>query len=265
LDEVAVTAGGSLARRLAPWLDHPRRAGVLTDFDGTISAIVDDPDSAVPLPGVTTLLARLAGRYAKVAVISGRPVAYLIERLGPVAGLDLIGLYGLELVSDGVARQHPEGERWRPVVDRVAAAAADAAPRGVQVEHKGLAVTLHARTAPEHAGWIEAWAAGVASDTGLVALPGRRSIELRPPVAADKGTVVDQLATGLEAICFMGDDRGDLPAFAALSRLAQQGRQTLAVAVASDEVPPELLAAADVVVAGPDGVLALLEMLAADG
>jgi trehalose 6-phosphate phosphatase len=253
---------GPFGGRLAPWLDRPEQAGVLTDFDGTLSAIVDDPASAVPLPGVVALLARLAARYAKVAVISGRPVAYLVERVGPAAGLDLIGLYGLERVSDGHASQHPEATRWRPIVDRVAAAGAAAAPNGVLVEHKGLAVTLHVRTAPEQWDWIEAWAARAAAQSGLVAMPGRRSIELRPPVAADKGTVVDELAAGLQAICFLGDDRGDLPALATLARLAQEGRDTLAVAVASDEAPAELLAAADLVVAGPEGVVALLEALA---
>jgi trehalose 6-phosphate phosphatase len=248
---------------LAPWLDRPRQAGVLTDFDGTLSAIVDDPGAAVALPGVTAILARLAARYARVAVISGRPVAYLVDQVGLAPGLELIGLYGLQRVRDGVALQHPEAGRWRPVVDRVAAAALAAAPAGVQVEHKGLAVTLHVRTAPEQAGWMEAWATRAAAETGLEALAGRRSIELRPPVAADKGTVVDELAAGLEAICYLGDDRGDLPAFAALARLAQLGRHTLAVAVASEEAPAELLAAADLVVAGPEGARDLLEALAA--
>ncbi len=39
------------------------------------------------------------------------------------------------------------------------------------------------------------------------------SVELRPPVKTDKGTVVDELASGLGAACFFGDDLGDLPAF----------------------------------------------------
>jgi trehalose 6-phosphate phosphatase len=89
------------------------------------------------------------------------------------------------------------------------------------------------------------------------------SVELRPPLEADKGTVTAQLATGLEAVCFLGDDRGDLPAFAALSELATAGVHTLAVAVASDEAPDELLQAADVVVQGPEEALSLLEVLAA--
>ena len=61
----------------------------------------------------------------------------------------------------------------------------------------------------------------------------------------------------------MGDDAGDLPAFAALDRFAAAGGTALRVAVASDEAPPELLAAADLLVDGPEGVVALLRQLGA--
>ncbi len=89
----------------------------------------------------------------------------------------------------------------------------------------------------------------------------RRSLELHPPVDADKGTAISALADGLEAVCYLGDDRGDLAAFAALDQLAGRGVATVRVAVRSDEAPPELLAAADVVVEGPPGALALLRTL----
>jgi trehalose 6-phosphate phosphatase len=108
---------------------------------------------------------------------------------------------------------------------------------------------------------VEAWTADQALRTGLIAHPAKMSVELRPPVEADKGRVVTELAAGLDAVCFVGDDRGDLPAFAALADLAAEGVQTLAVAVSSEEAPPELLAAADLVVAGPEGALALLRAL----
>jgi trehalose 6-phosphate phosphatase len=249
--------------RLSGWLRFPRRSGVLTDFDGTIAPIVDDPASATLLGGIDAILTRLAARYAVTAVISGRPVAYLLERVGPIPGLLLIGLYGLEQARDGVVEELPEAGAWRAVVDDVAGAADAAAPEGVGVERKGLSVTLHVRTMPGWAGWVERWAAEQAERTGLTAHPGKMSVELRPPLATDKGTVVSQLAAGLDRVCFAGDDRGDLPAFAALAALAGTGVETLAVAVGSDETPPELLAAADAVVDGPEGARALLAALAA--
>ena len=254
--------GGAPADRWAPWRRRPQRAGVLSDFDGTLAPIVADPAAAEALPGAAATLARLAARYGRVAVISGRPVAYLAGQFGTPPGLVLVGLYGLERLTDGVMSEHPDAHRWRAVVDRVAEEAAAAAPPGVHVEHKGLSVTLHTRRAPAAAPWVDDWAARAAAATGLLAEPGRRSVELRPPVDADKGTVLAELAADLDAVCFLGDDRGDLPAFDALRRLAARGLDTVAVAVDSDEAPAALVTAADVVVEGPSGALRLLESLA---
>jgi trehalose 6-phosphate phosphatase len=61
----------------------------------------------------------------------------------------------------------------------------------------------------------------------------------------------------------VGDDLGDLPAFAAVSELVSEGHDGLRVAVRSEEAPPDLLAAADLVLDGPEGVLAFLRRLAA--
>lgn len=252
--------GGDL-ERLGPWLEAPGSAGVLTDFDGTLSAIVDDPKSARPLAGAADTLGRLARRYRLVAVVSGRPVAYLLERLAPSPAVTLVGLYGLEKGESGAVHALPEAERWRHRVAEVAAAAEMEAPPGVHVERKGLTVVLHIRRAPHYERWIETWAEEQAQRTGLVAHPAKMSVELMPPVLTDKGSVVVALADGLKAVCYVGDDVGDLPAFAALARLAAAGVATLAVAVRSDEAPPGLLEQADVVVDGPEGALRFLQSL----
>jgi trehalose 6-phosphate phosphatase len=247
--------------RLAPWLDAPERAAVLSDFDGTLSPIVDDPEAARPLPGVSDTLARLARAYRVVAVISGRPVAYLMDRLAPLPDVTLVGLYGLERSELGRIETLPEARRWRSVMAEVAAGAEAAAPPGVYVERKGLSVGLHVRRAPEHAGWVEAWSDDEARRRGLVVHMAKMSWELVPPVDTDKGVVVAGLAAGLDAACFLGDDVGDMPAFEALRQLRAGGACTLAVAVRSRESPPALLAEADLIVDGPDGALALLRDL----
>jgi len=95
----------------------------------------------------------------------------------------------------------------------------------------------------------------------VIAHPGKMSVELRPPIATDKGTVVAELSSGLAAVCFIGDDEGDMPAFAQLSSLRASGIVTLAVAVAGDETPSQLVAAADLSVDGPDGAVRFLELL----
>ena len=66
-----------------------------------------------------------------------------------------------------------------------------------------------------------------------------------------------------KAACFVGDDLGDLPAFAALHSLtAETGLAAVAVAVTDTESAPEVAAAADVAVPGPPGALAILGWLA---
>jgi trehalose 6-phosphate phosphatase len=64
-------------------------------------------------------------------------------------------------------------------------------------------------------------------------------------------------------VVVVGDDHGDLPAFAAVSALTADGYQGLRVGVRSTEAPAELLERADLIVDGPEGVLDLLRRLAA--
>ncbi|CAN5712029.1 trehalose-phosphatase [soil metagenome] len=244
----------------APFLVSPSRSAVLTDFDGTLALIVDDPAAAVPLPGVVEVLGRLAGRFGVAGVVSGRPVAYLVDRLGPA--LSLSGVYGLERWRDGERQRVEEVEQWRPVL--AAAVTLARTELGAVVEDKGLSLTLHFRTCPQRGAELRTWAVAQAAQHGLGLHEARASIELHPPVDIDKGTEVEALARGMEAACFLGDDLGDLAAFVALDRLASTGVHTVRVAVGSDEAPVELMERADWVVDGPVGALALLEALASE-
>jgi trehalose 6-phosphate phosphatase len=248
-----------LAEVLAPIREDPARAGVFSDFDGTLSGIVDDPAAARPLDGVADTLTGLAGRYRTVAVVSGRPVAFLQQFLP--SSVTLAGLYGLELVEEGERREHPRAGQWRAVIDDVVARSRAAGPVGMLVEPKGLSLTLHFREHPDLEWAVRQWAESEAARSGLGCRPARRSLELHPPLPVDKGTTVRELASGLEAVVFLGDDQGDLPAFDALAALKGEGIRAVRVAVASSEAPASLLDQADIVVAGPAGALDLLQQL----
>lgn len=201
-------------------------------------------------------------------MISGRPVAFLADRLPAVIGssVDLFGLYGLESAGpDGQAVSDPALEPWRSVVRGAVEQLRVGAPDGVLVEPKGTTVTVHWRQAPEAESWVVAAVAGVAAETGLVPRPARLSLELHPPVPIDKGTIVSERLEGMTAACYLGDDVGDLPAFDALGRWAAIGGTVgVLVAVEDAETAPEVLAAADVVVAGPEHVMGILRWLASE-
>lgn len=257
-----MTSPDPLPRLVEPLVADPANAAVLTDFDGTLSRIVDRPDEARPLDGARDVLGALARTFARVGVISGRPAAFLREQLG-APHVRLVGLYGLEWIDDdGRVVTHPDAAPWRGVVDGVVANARTHGPDGVLVEHKPLSVTFHYRENPDREAAARSWAEAEAARTGLVSHPARMSYELRPPVDRDKGTAVEEQAAGLGAACFVGDDRGDLAAFDALDRLRAKDVDTLRVAVRSAEAPAELLERADVLVDGPGGALDLLRSLA---
>ncbi|HEV3400433.1 MAG TPA: trehalose-phosphatase [Acidimicrobiales bacterium] len=262
--------------RLAALRSDPSRAGIFCDFDGTLSAIVDDPSQSRPVEGAVDVLAALARAYARVGVVSGRPADFLLRHLGPGPDaardltdaehgtLLLAGLYGLEVVRDGEVVSTEEVRRWGPVLEEVIARLKEEAPDGVSVEGKGFTVVLHYRTRPELADEARALADRESERSELVVGEGRQSLELRPPLETSKGTVVAEAASGLAAVCFLGDDHGDLTAFDALDDLAEAGATTVRVGVESEEAPDELLERADVVVDGPDGVVELLRSLVPD-
>ena len=253
----------SLPAPFAPFAADPSGVGVFTDFDGTLSPIVDEPDAAVPVPGAVEVLEALAGQVARVGVVSGRPVGFLQRHFPASSPVLLSGLYGLQSVVDGERRDDTRAGAWREAVDDVVAAAAAGGPDGMQVEHKELSVTLHYREHPGAAADVRAWADRQARRSGLELRTARMSIELHPPVGTDKGAVVAEMADGLRHVCFLGDDVGDLPAYAALDAIRARGGSVVKVVVRSAELAPELLATADLVVDGPAEALGLLRQLSA--
>jgi len=238
-------------------------AAFVTDFDGTLAPIVNDPADARPLTAALAALATLAERLGLVAVVSGRPVDFLRVHV-PVDRVVLVGQYGMERLVDGEVVVDP---RVVPYVDAVAAARveAEATWPGLFVEHKGdIAFTIHWRTAAGLAPHPDALA-DLAARHGLDTQPGRMACELRPPVPLDKGTAVEALLEehGWPShVAFAGDDRGDLPVFDLFDgerwRTDEVGGVLLCIAVRSSEAPPELIERADIVVDGPPGLAELL-------
>jgi trehalose 6-phosphate phosphatase len=266
-------------QRYADLVRAAPRAVVGLDFDGTLSPIVDDPESAHIHPDASGVIVDLAREVAAVAVITGRPARQVLDlggledvgRLLGDAGSDLhvFGQYGNERWSSTNRRilspRPPRGlatfERELPGVLR-RLDAADA-----YVEDKGLAVAVHTRRLPDPDAAFQRLLPAIgdlAKRCDLVVEPGRNVIEVRSP-GMHKGLAVRALVDELDAGAFLfaGDDLGDLEAFEAVGELRAGGMPTLLVCSASTE-ESALVPLSDVVVSGPDGVLALLRQLTAD-
>ena len=231
---------------LAALAEDPASAAVLLDVDGTLAPIAARPELARVPDATRAELARLVGRYALVACISGRTSGDA-EALVGVDGIRYVGVHGLELA--------PEAERWRGPLREFAASV------DWPVEDKGLAVVFHYRQAEdEEAAQAELRRVQArARALGLDARFGRKVLEVRPPVEADKGTAVRTLLdeAALRRALYAGDDTTDLDAFRGLAGLELAVR----IAVASAEGPSALGAAADLVVASPAELLDVLRRL----
>jgi trehalose 6-phosphate phosphatase len=241
----------------------PGGSGLFLDFDGTLTPIVEDPEtSALPAP-LVPVLTDLAAALAVVAVVSGRPARFLGTRI-EVEGVRRLGLYGLEEWRAGAVVARPEAARWQDEVNRAREVLTGVlgGTEGVAIEDKGLSVAVHWRNAADRDAAERAVTEVVgrlARDTGLAREPGKLVAELRPPVDWDKGAAVRAVSeeAGLSAVAYLGDDLGDLAAFAAVRDLGG-----LAVAVDHGaETPPQVLDAADLVLDGPGAVARLLTEL----
>jgi len=232
---------------LARLARDPTLAALFLDVDGVLAPIVPRPEDARVPEATREELRRLGRRYALVACVSGRAGEDAARIVG-VPELVYVGNHGLDLL--------PAAEAWREGLRKLLADI-----EWPLLENKGLTATLHYRGMEDEAAALDQLQtiAKRAREAGFVARFGRKVLEIVPPVNADKGTAIRQLLAehALARALVAGDDATDLDAFRALDGLELGVR----VAVASEEAPPALREAADVVVRDPGEFVSLLRRL----
>lgn len=260
----------TLAAALRPVTADPAHAAILCDIDGTLAPIVTRADQAHVPGAASRLLGRAARRYRLVACISGRAAADA-RRLVGVGGIAYAGSHGAELLEPGAARARvsPAFESWSERVGAFVSERDDRELRRlrVRIERKGPIVAFHWRGVPDEDAArtrLEGFA-GEAEAAGLGSHWGRKVLEIRPPVAIDKGQAVRELVdrSGVRAALFGGDDATDLDAFGALDALVSEGKLDAAVKIGirSNEGPAAIVDRADYAVDGTDGFMTVLETL----
>ena len=242
----------ALPPALRPLLEDSAHSAILLDFDGTLAEIVARPELAAPVDGAREAVAGLVGRFGVVAVISGRPTDD-VRALVDVEGVRYVGLYGLEVTAV-------------PAGVREAADVAAALVPEAWVEDKGGSVALHYRQAPDPESARRGLLSALRSvPAGFDVIEGKLVVELVPADRPRKGGAVRRVIeeAGAAAALYAGDDLADVEAFAELDLLGEERHlRAVRVAVAGPETPQALLAAADLRVEGPPGLVAMLRDLA---
>ena len=235
------TSGRPPDTRYDAFVAAAEHAVVGLDMDGTLSPIVEDPELAHIHPEAPEGWSTLAPVVRALAIITGRPARQALalgglDEVGDAIGdlgreLYVLGQYGNERWSSSragviLAASTPRARLVPAPSCRVAAAAGRRAATRTS-RRRGLAVAVHTRRLPDPEaafGRIEPPLTELAKRHGLVIEPGRNVFEVRAP-GVDKGAAIRRLTEelGAGAVCFAGDDLGDLEAFAAVEELRATG------------------------------------------
>jgi trehalose 6-phosphate phosphatase len=250
----------SLQELLKPVRENLDRALLALDFDGTLGAIASRPEDARLAAGALDVLEALAGRTACVAIVTGRPALTAVElgTFGQVPGLVVLGHYGLQRWESGILKT-PEAH---PGIAQVHAALVSLLLPGARIEDKEHSVVVHTRGCADPDAALDSLrepVAVLAAQQGLEVVGGRYVWEVRP-TGIDKGEALKRLVAQVDpaVVLVAGDDLGDLPLFAAAGALSVPA---VRLAVVSAGAPPEVAAAADAALDGPDALVAALRSM----
>ncbi|RZT25277.1 trehalose 6-phosphatase [Mycobacterium sp. BK558] len=189
---------------------------ITTDFDGTLSPIVNNPADARPLPDAGRALVALAELPStEVALISGRALRDLRVLSSMPDAVHLVGSHGAEF--DSGFSHDIDTDLLAAITETLDAIAADKA--GVTVETKPASVALHVRNASDpdgEAALAAAWEAATGWDAH--ATTGKAVLEFAV-ISTDKGEAIDILRAehDASAVVFFGDDVTDEKAFRRLT------------------------------------------------
>jgi trehalose-phosphatase len=226
---------------IAGLLEAAGHVFLFLDFDGTLAAIVDEPDEAIMPEDTRASLIRLSRspRFS-IALISGRALGDL-EASVAIEGLTYAGDHGLAIRGPGLKFVEPVAAKRKRVLSLLLDDLEDRleATPGARIERKDLSASVHYRRVPEeqHGPLRRIVTDSVAAAGDLFEITqGLLVLEIRPCVEWNKGTAalwIMRSSGKQDALpVFLGDDSTDEDAFAALANgiTVKVGRATETIA-----------------------------------
>ncbi|CAA0840785.1 Probable trehalose-phosphate phosphatase I [Striga hermonthica] len=209
-----------------------KKVVVFLDYDGTLSPIVDDPDSAFMTDEMREVVREVA-RFCPTAIVSGRSSAkvYNFVRLSE---LYYAGSHGMDI--KGPSKGHTKGNQiilcqpateFLPIIHEVEKSLLEEIKHipGAKVENNKFCLSVHYRCVEEKR-WVELVdivKSVIKEYKELRLSQGRKVMEIRPLIKWDKGNALEFLLQSLGFAesndvfpVYIGDDRTDEDAFMVL-------------------------------------------------
>jgi trehalose-phosphatase len=201
------------------------RLAVFLDYDGTLTAIVNDPKKALLSDSIRQTLQALATRVS-LAVLSGRDLDDIRKRVA-IDAIVYAGSHGFDIAGPrGLRRQ--EATNFLPALDAAEKELREkvAGIAGAFIERKRFSIAAHYRNVNEDdvPKLEEAVSEVVARHRELRRMEGKKVYELLPSIDWDKGKAALWLLESLGLKhgkvrpIYIGDDRTDEDAFRALEQ-----------------------------------------------
>lgn len=201
------------------------RVAVFLDYDGTLTPIVDDPDTALLPDDMKEVMVELAG-LVPVAVISGRDRLDVQKKVG-LSNIYYAGSHGFDIAGPDQDETNPDRVReFLPYLDQAEEKIRNriATIDGAWVERKKFSIAVHYRSVEEKD--IDRVKMAVDAAAGkhpaLKQSGGKKIFELQPGMDWNKGKALLWLLDKLDldnsdvVPLYIGDDETDEHAFAVL-------------------------------------------------
>jgi len=208
-----------------------RHIYLFIDYDGTLTPIVEHPDKAVISEDMRNILRDLSTKPGwSIGIISGRALKD-IKRMVSLEGIIYVGNHGLEIEGPKIKFESQISSRLFSIIRNLKEELTHKLSKikGIFVEDKNVTLSVHYRLA-SRSGYllvkkiIEEIIQPFLARNKIKVSYGKKVIEIKPPVAWNKGRVVAWLLARQSFILgdhpimpiYLGDDVTDEDAFGML-------------------------------------------------
>lgn len=203
-----------------------RKIAIFLDYDGTLTPIISDPDSA-ELPDDNREIITDLSNITPVTIISGRDLRDLKSKV-EINTVIYAGSHGFDITGpDGLEMVHDSEKEVTPALDdaekRLNEELKDI--RGAKIERKKFAIAVHYRNVEQK--YVQEIKDAVQKEAGrhgiLKTGSGKKVLELKPNINWNKGYALNWLTEKLGwnrekyLRIYLGDDITDEDGFEALS------------------------------------------------